>query len=268
VRSKSAWDTARINHYLDSSEHPLRISIISAGRPLIVPLWYEFDGQVFWCASPAHAKVVKLISKDGRCGFDLSDNAMPYRGVRGQGTAAIVSERGGDVLTRLESGQGDPKDVNLDEIFESINAAIAGSLGLESCMSFVCDDDQEREKRFSARHGIGKLFGRVRSRPLISSEKKDLFGICLNRKEDIFIQDTQSGKIASVIPEWVHYAGEVKSMIVLPAATDGKMFAIFIGTTMEDTLNDVEPEVLRQLRQLRGKLASLMRDREQGPAEK
>jgi len=101
VRSKSAWDTARINHYLDSSEHPLRISIISAGRPLIVPLWYEFDGQVFWCASPAHAKVVKLISKDGRCGFDLSDNAMPYRGVRGQGTAAIVSERGGDVLTRL-----------------------------------------------------------------------------------------------------------------------------------------------------------------------
>lgn len=101
VRSTSAWDSQQVTDYLQNAEQPLRLALISGDAPLVVPLWYQFVDGVFYCASPKHAKVIELIGRDPQCGFDVSTNEIPYKGVRGQGTAALLEEKGADALQAL-----------------------------------------------------------------------------------------------------------------------------------------------------------------------
>ena len=80
---------------------PLRISVQTAKGPLIVPLWFEWDGERFWCASQNDAAVVRALEREPLCAFDLSTNEMPYRGLRGRGHARCRPELGVSVLERL-----------------------------------------------------------------------------------------------------------------------------------------------------------------------
>lgn len=80
---------------------PLRVSVETRAGPLIVPLWFEWDGASFWCASHRSAAVVAALAAEPRCAFDLSTNEMPYRGLRGRGRASCHPELGGAVLERL-----------------------------------------------------------------------------------------------------------------------------------------------------------------------
>jgi nitroimidazol reductase NimA-like FMN-containing flavoprotein (pyridoxamine 5'-phosphate oxidase superfamily) len=80
---------------------PLRISVQTAQGPLIVPLWFEWDGARFWCASQKDAAVVRALGREQLCAFDLSTNEMPYRGLRGRGRVRCRPERGVAVLERL-----------------------------------------------------------------------------------------------------------------------------------------------------------------------
>ena len=50
-------------------------------------------------------------------------------------------------------------------------------------------------RRTTARFGYGDLFKAIRNRPLVSERKRDIFGIGINRKEDILIQDVNAGKM-------------------------------------------------------------------------
>jgi len=75
--------------------------LVSGDTPLIVPLWYQFVDGAFYCASPKHAKVVELINRQPQCGFDVSTNDIPYKGVRGQGTAVILEQEGASTLSGL-----------------------------------------------------------------------------------------------------------------------------------------------------------------------
>jgi nitroimidazol reductase NimA-like FMN-containing flavoprotein (pyridoxamine 5'-phosphate oxidase superfamily) len=80
---------------------PLRISVQTAKGPLIAPLWFDWDGARFWCASQKDAVVVRALEREPLCAFDLSTNEMPYRGLRGRGHARCLPERGIVVLERL-----------------------------------------------------------------------------------------------------------------------------------------------------------------------
>ena len=101
LRTTSPWNDAQVRAYLDSERVPLRLSVDSREAPLIVPLWFTFDGSAFWCASPARAYVAQVVGTGVPCGFDVSSNAMPYRGVRGQGRAVVVPERGAGLIRLL-----------------------------------------------------------------------------------------------------------------------------------------------------------------------
>ena len=59
---------------------PLRISAQAPKGPLIVPLWFEWDGARFWCACQSDAVIVRALERAPLCAFDLSTNDMPYRG--------------------------------------------------------------------------------------------------------------------------------------------------------------------------------------------
>ena len=91
-----------VNAYLDEIRIPIRIACATAsGWPSLVSLWFLRDGDRLLCATPADARVVGWLAAEPRCGFEVSGNDMPYRGVRGRARARIDREGGAEVLRRL-----------------------------------------------------------------------------------------------------------------------------------------------------------------------
>jgi len=96
------WSRERVDDYLAKAVIPLRIACVSGGGwPVVASLWYLHREGVLWCATPAHARIARLLAKDPRCGFEVGVNEPPYRGVRGRGRAQLDAERGHEMLGEL-----------------------------------------------------------------------------------------------------------------------------------------------------------------------
>jgi nitroimidazol reductase NimA-like FMN-containing flavoprotein (pyridoxamine 5'-phosphate oxidase superfamily) len=88
--------------FIDAARVPVRIACTdAAGWPALVSLWFLREGDTLWCATPAGAQAAAWLAREPRCGFEISTNEVPYRGVRGRARARIVPERGKELLGRL-----------------------------------------------------------------------------------------------------------------------------------------------------------------------
>jgi nitroimidazol reductase NimA-like FMN-containing flavoprotein (pyridoxamine 5'-phosphate oxidase superfamily) len=87
--------------FLNSQHTPLRLSLNRSRGALIVPLWFYQEADRLWCASHETSLIVRTIGTGVPCGFDVSTNDMPYRGVRGHGFARCDPRSGAQVLERL-----------------------------------------------------------------------------------------------------------------------------------------------------------------------
>jgi nitroimidazol reductase NimA-like FMN-containing flavoprotein (pyridoxamine 5'-phosphate oxidase superfamily) len=102
VRSNSAWNTQQINDFLSVSLIPVRLACTDKkGVPLICSLWYLYTDAVLWCATQQSASVVALLKRSPQCAFEIAPEAMPYKGVRGQGHATLLPAEGPAVLQQL-----------------------------------------------------------------------------------------------------------------------------------------------------------------------
>lgn len=96
------WSQDAIVVYLQQIQIPLRLaSVTSSGWPLVISLWYLYENGRFYCASQKTAKIVAHLKREPRCAFEVAADEPPYRGVRGQGKAVIILERGAEMLSRL-----------------------------------------------------------------------------------------------------------------------------------------------------------------------
>ena len=95
------WDASQVEAFLASTVIPIRLA--SAGRtsPLVQSLWYLYDEGALWCCTRADAVLTRRLTSDARCGFEVSGDLPPYRGVRGTAKAEILPERAADMLPRL-----------------------------------------------------------------------------------------------------------------------------------------------------------------------
>ena len=81
---------------------PLRLACLTnSGWPMIVPLWFKFLNDRFYCATQENAKIISYLKKDNRCAFEISSEIPPYRGIRGQGKTIIKKELGIKILETL-----------------------------------------------------------------------------------------------------------------------------------------------------------------------
>jgi nitroimidazol reductase NimA-like FMN-containing flavoprotein (pyridoxamine 5'-phosphate oxidase superfamily) len=67
----------------------------------VLSLWYVWLDGALWCATGPRARILKLLRREPRCGFEVAGDAPPYRGVRGQGRAQLHPERGAETLAML-----------------------------------------------------------------------------------------------------------------------------------------------------------------------
>lgn len=102
IRSTSAWDEQRIARFLADTVIPIRLACIDRdGEPLVCSLWYLYSEGALWCATQQSASVVAFLEAEPRCGFEVASEAMPYRGVRGQGRVSLSTAQGPGILLRL-----------------------------------------------------------------------------------------------------------------------------------------------------------------------
>lgn len=102
IRRNSAWPMPRIEQFLIGQRIPIRLACLTPrGNPLVCSLWYLWDDGALWCATQKNARLVNYLRDHPTCGFEIAPESLPYRGVRGQGQAMLVPERGPEVLGRL-----------------------------------------------------------------------------------------------------------------------------------------------------------------------
>ncbi len=161
----------------------------------------------------------------------------------------------GQAVDTISSALQPGAKVRFETIFNAVCTAFSDAANLENCLIFVREEFDLNS--LSARYGSGKLFTKVKNRPIISPEKKDIFSICLARKEDILIQDTSTGKISKVIPDWIHAAGDTSSFIILPVNFDKTLRSIIVGTVSEGRHIDLSETDLKHLRSIRAMISQL-----------
>jgi hypothetical protein len=94
------WSVAEIREFLHATVIPVRLA--SQGTfPLVQSLWFLPAGLDLWCATQADSVLARRLRADARCGFEVSADAPPYRGVRGTGHAVLVPGAAVDTLPRL-----------------------------------------------------------------------------------------------------------------------------------------------------------------------
>jgi nitroimidazol reductase NimA-like FMN-containing flavoprotein (pyridoxamine 5'-phosphate oxidase superfamily) len=102
IRSSSAWSAAEIRHFLLVTEIPVRLACLAiSGGPMLCSVWFLYESDAIWCATPRSARLVEMLKKDPRCAFEIAGDLMPYRGVRGQGNATLSRADGPSILLRL-----------------------------------------------------------------------------------------------------------------------------------------------------------------------
>lgn len=72
-----------------------------SGFPVLLSLWFGRDDDDLLAAVHRDAKIVKRLTDDPRCAFEIATNDPPYRGVRGQARATLDSEGAAELLERL-----------------------------------------------------------------------------------------------------------------------------------------------------------------------
>jgi nitroimidazol reductase NimA-like FMN-containing flavoprotein (pyridoxamine 5'-phosphate oxidase superfamily) len=96
------WDAERIGAHLEQTVVPLRLAAVTPdGCPLVVSLWFLWRDGALWCATQRSSRVASCLAREPRCGFEVAADTPPYRGVRGQGRAEIVTERAEATLRAL-----------------------------------------------------------------------------------------------------------------------------------------------------------------------
>jgi len=102
VRPSSAWTPDGIERWVTGQRIPIRLACLTGkGEPLVCSLWYLYENGCFWCATQKSARVARYLARHPLCGFEVAPEMPPYRGVRGQAEAALLPDRGPDVLQRL-----------------------------------------------------------------------------------------------------------------------------------------------------------------------
>ena len=82
--------------------------------------------------------------------------------------------------------------------------------------------------RYVASHGGGSVFTSIKNRPTGREEDRDVFGLCLQRLEDVLIYDAQDVKIQPHLPAWLR-ATPLASFVLLPIHDNRRPFAVLLA---------------------------------------
>ena len=90
IKLSGPWSQQEIGSFLNSATLPIRLSTVAGdGFPRVISLWFLYRADKLYCVTHQSSKLVGLLRKNPRVGFEVAPDAPPYYGVRGQGTAEL-----------------------------------------------------------------------------------------------------------------------------------------------------------------------------------
>src|SRR5215831_12497222 len=82
-----------IDKFLGSGRMILRLGTVDVdGGPAIHPVWYYYNSDKIYLFTGKNARKLENIRKNSRVYFTIDTDAAPNKGVRGKGTAKLVTE--------------------------------------------------------------------------------------------------------------------------------------------------------------------------------
>src|SRR5919107_4492637 len=88
-----------VNDFLTRACLPIRLACVTIGEwPITISLWDAYIEEKFFCATQKNAAILKYLSNNSKCGFEVAGDLPPYRGVRGWGHAKLNETRGSEIL--------------------------------------------------------------------------------------------------------------------------------------------------------------------------
>ncbi len=83
----------RVRDFLVNSKLNLQLATIdSKGEPTIHPVWYLFENEKLYVATPKKSKKAQNALKKNLVYYSIDDEAMPYKGVKGKGTVKMLED--------------------------------------------------------------------------------------------------------------------------------------------------------------------------------
>jgi nitroimidazol reductase NimA-like FMN-containing flavoprotein (pyridoxamine 5'-phosphate oxidase superfamily) len=120
------WDETQIREFLTATVIPLRLASNGSSGPLVQSLWFWPDGTELWCCTQSSSVLTRRLAKDDRVGFEVAADAPPYRGVRGTGVAALMTDDVERVLRHLiERYQGAERTQLSEWLLSRIDSEVA-----------------------------------------------------------------------------------------------------------------------------------------------
>jgi nitroimidazol reductase NimA-like FMN-containing flavoprotein (pyridoxamine 5'-phosphate oxidase superfamily) len=102
VEFSGVWSPEEVDEFLTETTVPIRIACRTPRDDLwMLSLWYEYDDGEFRCATSANADIVDFLQSTAEVAFEVSTNDVPYRGVRGRGTASLGPDHDKEQLRTL-----------------------------------------------------------------------------------------------------------------------------------------------------------------------
>jgi len=96
------WSIEAVHAHLEATAVPLRLAHATrTGHPQVMSLWFVWRDAALWCATVPRARIVGMLEREPRCGFEVAGDAPPYHGVRGRAVATIDRSRGAEILEAL-----------------------------------------------------------------------------------------------------------------------------------------------------------------------
>jgi nitroimidazol reductase NimA-like FMN-containing flavoprotein (pyridoxamine 5'-phosphate oxidase superfamily) len=102
TKLSGVWYINTVEKYLTETVYPLRFSYIAPNNfPVVVSLWFVYEDKRLWCAVQKESAVARNLKENSRCAFEIGPNEPPYMGIRGQGKAVLIPEKGEEKLKKL-----------------------------------------------------------------------------------------------------------------------------------------------------------------------
>ncbi|HLC24841.1 MAG TPA: pyridoxamine 5'-phosphate oxidase family protein [Nitrosopumilaceae archaeon] len=81
----------RVRDFLVNSKLNLQLATIdSKGEPAIHPVWYIFENEKLYVATPKKSKKAQNALKNNLIYYSIDDENMPYKGVKGKATVRLL----------------------------------------------------------------------------------------------------------------------------------------------------------------------------------
>ncbi|MFT3867934.1 MAG: HDOD domain-containing protein [Nibricoccus sp.] len=136
--------------------------------------------------------------------------------------------------------------VDMDKVFRVILQSAMQGFNASEAVLFVRD---RSSLPYSAQYGKGPLVDSIRRQPLVRESDRNVCGICLQRLEDVFINDATDAKIVAHLPPWLK-TSKLASFVLLPVHENKRPFALVLAGWHEKKTIGFTVSQIRQVRSL------------------